>query len=276
MAKALIRKSIGLVPWRLRAVIKHIPVLAPLQRWIVGGFLSGREFEHTVDAGPAKGVTFPVKLPDDKGIWTGTYEQEFTERLATLVNAGDVCCDIGGWHGFFGAVMAARGAAEVYIFEPMPENCGRISRMISLNENFPIHLVEGAVGSGDGEATFEILPESSMGKLSGSVFESGNAAKERIKVKVVALDSFFAGREAAPAMMKIDVEGAELQVLEGATRIIGAARPRLLIEVHSRELANSVSGFLKERDYGIEVLETGRAPDGSSEPEVCHFVGMPR
>ena len=94
-----------------------MPMLAGLQRWIVNFFLKDQEFTHTVDAGPAKGVNFPIKLPDDKGIWTGTYEQKFTQKIASLINEGDVCCDVGGWHGFVGAVMAVQGASEVHIFD---------------------------------------------------------------------------------------------------------------------------------------------------------------
>ena len=97
-----------------------MPMLAGLQRWIVNFFLKDLEFTHTVDAGPAKGVNFPIKLPDDKGIWTGTYEQKFTQKIASLINEGDVCCDVGGWHGFVGAVMAVQGASAVHIFAHLP------------------------------------------------------------------------------------------------------------------------------------------------------------
>jgi FkbM family methyltransferase len=275
MSGSLIQKCISLVPWRFRASIKHLPLIAPLQRWLIAQFLDGREFIHRVDAGPARGVTFPVRLPDDKGIWTGTYEQKFAAELAKLVRPDDVCCDVGGWHGFFGAVMAACGASHVYIFEPMPDNCGRISKMIDLNPDLPIELVEAAAGAKDGEARFRVMPESSMGKLAESTFQPGESGEREISVTIRSLDRFFLGGRANPSMMKIDVEGAEVQVLRGAQELIAASRPRLLIEVHSRVLARECADLLADSNYGIRVLETGEAPDGRSEPEVCHFVALP-
>ena len=239
-------------------------------------FLDGREFVHRVDAGPAKGVSFPVLLPDDKGIWTGTYEQKFTAELAKLVRPGDVCCDVGGWHGFFGAVMAACGASRVYIFEPMPDNCGRISKMIDLNPELPLELVEAAAGVEDVEASFRMMRESSMGKLAESTFQPHEFGEREISVTIRSLDRFFFGGKAKPSMIKIDVEGAEAQVLRGAQELIAANRPRLLIEVHSRALARECADFLAGLNYGIRVLETGEVPDGRSEPEVCHFVALPK
>src|SRR5690349_16529357 len=74
MIRAMLRRSVGLVPWKWRGAIKRLPLIAPVQRWLLMRFLEGREFVHTVDAGPAGGLRYPIKLPDDKGIWTGTYE----------------------------------------------------------------------------------------------------------------------------------------------------------------------------------------------------------
>src|SRR4051794_17162547 len=69
--KYLVQSSIRIVPWRLRTWIKEIPLIAPLQRFILATFLEGHEFIHTIDAGPARGLIYPVMLPDDKGVWTG-------------------------------------------------------------------------------------------------------------------------------------------------------------------------------------------------------------
>jgi len=266
MIQESLKKSIALVPWKWRGRIKRLPLVAPLQRWLLARFLEGREFVHTVDAGPARGLNYPVRLPDDKGIWTGTYELEFSQLLAQAVKPGEAALDIGGWHGFFGGVMALAGASRVFIFEPMPANCAQIKKMISLNPNLPLELVEAAVSDAEGMIDFVLMGESSMGKLANSSFQADNQTAQRIQVRTVALDELLtAGKINAPAMMKIDVEGAELQVLKGARQLLAAGRPALFIEIHSRQLGRECRDFLVALGYEIEVLEPG-------EPEVCHFV----
>ena len=77
-----------------------MPLMAPLQRRLLARFLEGHEFIHMVDAGPARGLRYPITLPQDKGIWTGTYELELATGIAEAVRPGDICLDVGGWRGF--------------------------------------------------------------------------------------------------------------------------------------------------------------------------------
>ena len=69
--KKLLRTSVNAVPSRARNWIKHIPGVAGLQRYLVNRFLSGAPFVHTINSGPAAGLTFEVLLPLDKAIWAG-------------------------------------------------------------------------------------------------------------------------------------------------------------------------------------------------------------
>lgn len=79
-ASGLVGKMLNLVPLSARRYIKQLPGIAQLQRRLVSTLLDGREFTHNVDAGPAKGISFLIRLPEDKGIWTGTYELDFARR----------------------------------------------------------------------------------------------------------------------------------------------------------------------------------------------------
>jgi hypothetical protein len=119
------------------------------------------EFTHCVDAGPAKGMRFRICMPEDKGIWTGTYEFAFALELAKSTKPGSIACGVGGWHGFFPGVMVAQGTAQVHAFEPLPQNAERVAKLIALSPSKTIKLHACAVGdnsisaSADGHAGIE-------------------------------------------------------------------------------------------------------------------------
>lgn len=268
-----LQKAVSIVPWRMRGVIKRIPLVAPMQRWLIEQFLVNEEFVHRVDAGPARGLIYPVRLPWDKGVWTGTYETEFATTLAKAITPGDVCFDIGGWHGFYGGVMALAGAAKVVVFEPLPANCARIRRLIELNPALPIELIEAAVADRAGRTEFQVMDQESMGKLAESPFQREKTSSERISVELVALDELMTQRRiAAPAVIKVDVEGGELQVLRGAAKLLREHHPTLFMEIHSPDLARDCRSFLEDLGYGIDLLKE----ESQVDPDVCHFWATPR
>ncbi len=208
-----------------------------------------------------------VQLPEDKGVWTGSYELPFARALADAVVPGDVCFDVGGWRGFFAGVMALAGARKVYTFEPSPVNRPLIEQLITLNPRLPIEHLPVAVGEEEGRAAFELMPESSMGKLSTSPFQRDARGQNQIEVKVVTLDELVAsGRVEAPQVLKIDIEGAEGMALRGARRVLSDVKPRILMEVHSEALLSECRALLEAHGYVLRALDSrGLRQDG-----VCH------
>ena len=272
MIQQIVQNSIRFVPWSLRAWVKRLPFIAPLQRRILASWLHGREFRHIVDAGPAKGLAFPVVLPDDKNVWTGTYELDFVTALAAAVKPGAVCFDIGGWRGYCAGTMACSGASKTYVIEPLPANVDRINRMIAMNPKLDIELHQVAVGKIDGHAVFHLMPETSMGKLEDSPFQPDETSATSIAVVVRSLDSLCAELGVSRVdVIKLDVEGAELSALQGAVQILRSHHPCLFVEAHTRALASSVTHLLCELGYEVKALETGQSPDGKTEPDVCHL-----
>ena len=256
MGGGFVSRALNLVPWCLRAQIKRIPGVAPLQRVIVALTLDGREFEHEVDAGPAKGIRFLIRMPEDKGIWTGTYEADFATRLAAQVKPGSVAYDIGSWHGFFAGVMAAQGAAEVHVFEPLPDNANRIRQLVALNPSKSITLHACAVGESDSEMDLMVMPSTSMAKLESSTFQADETSGTRVRVNVRSIDRMIAAGELPPPwLMKIDVEGAEVMVLLGALQTIRRHRPLLFVEVHSADLLAQCERLLGRDGYCIEHVD---------------------
>jgi FkbM family methyltransferase len=128
----------------------------------------------------------------------------------------------------------------------------------------PITLIEAAVTEQSGELEFIVMPQTSMGKLSLSSFQAENQSGQKIRVRAVSLDALLvAGEVQPPTLMKVDVEGAELLLLRGARNLLATHRPKLFMEIHSRELARECRAFLEPLGYEIQVVEADR--------EVCHF-----
>lgn len=275
MIANLLRKSVQLVPWKYRQGIKDWPLIGPAQRWMTDRFLAGGSFLHTINAGPAKGLRIWIDLPEDKGLWTGAYEATFSAALSSAVQMGDVCYDVGAYRGFFSGICALAGASAVHIFEPFPPNVSRIQSLLEANPTLPLRLHPIAVGAEVGTAEFLIMPDESMGKLSGSIFQSDSRGREVLHVPMETLDHLQGtGEIPPPDLVKIDVEGAEAMVLKGAERLLREHRPRLFMEIHSRSLARECSALLSPVGYKIHVLETGMPPDFNSELEVCHFMAV--
>lgn len=262
----IVSTALSLIPFEARGKIKSIPGIAQLQRAIVTRALDGRAFDHKVDAGPAKGITFHITMPEDKGIWTGTYEIDFATRLAASITPGSVAYDIGSWHGFFAGVMAAQGASHVHVFEPLPANAERLRHLVALNPTKSIWLHETAVGEYESVMGLVIMPETSMAKLEASAFQADNAAVARVPVKVRSIDAMIAAGEIAPpSLMKIDVEGAEAMVLRGARETIRRQRPIIFAEVHSSALLSECSSLLEDDGYRVETIDHDPANELSKD-----------
>ena len=256
LASELLNKTLNMIPWGVRGKIKSMPVIASLQRRLVSKFLDGKEFTHHVNSGPAAGINFRVLLPDDKGIWTGTYESYFAGRLASAVRKGTVALDIGSWHGFFAGVMAAQGAGKIHVFEPLPANIERIQQLISLNPDKQIVLHACAVGNRETEMDLVLMPETSMSKLEESSFQASDTSDNRLRVRVRSIDTMvFNGEIESPELIKLDVEGAEMMVLEGAKKTLQMHHPEIFAEIHSTDLLEQCTSFLTTHGYLIEDLD---------------------
>lgn len=277
LMRRILQSSVDLIPWHLRNSIRRVPIIRSIQRALVQRYLAGHTFVHTITAGPARGVKFPLTLPEDKLIWTGTWELDLAVAIREAVRRGDVCYDVGSYRGFFAGVMGAAGASVVYCFEPDPANVAVLEQLRSLNPGLPIEIQPLALADRDGQAELILMDEATMGKLSTSSFQPGAVNRGSLQVRTNRLDSLIDSETVVPPqVMKIDVEGAELDVLRGGAATIGRFRPRLFVEAHSPELARDCASFLEALGYSVSVLET--AGDIASAPamEICHLVAVSR
>jgi FkbM family methyltransferase len=255
--KKVLGEGVNYIPYPLRPWIKNVPGIAGLQRWLVARFLSDQPFVHKINVGPAAGLRFEVTLPLDKPVWAGVYEPEFTTAIREHVKPGDVCYDIGGYRGYISGVMALAGASKVLVFDPLPANQKAIRRLCDLNFQLPIHVIAIALGNIDGPALFKVMPDSSMGKLENSSFQKKAPALGEMRVMVRQIDSLLQNSEIPPPdVVKIDVEGAELDVLSGALEMLRTSRPTIFLEAHGAALEKACSEQLLRLGYRIRLMES--------------------
>ncbi|HEX4370871.1 MAG TPA: FkbM family methyltransferase [Rhizomicrobium sp.] len=186
--------------------------------------------------------------------------------------------DIGANLGLF-AFPAALKAREgkVFAFEPDADVAGQISRSLRLpcNQDLSIAVQAFAVSDHDGTAEFEVSAYSTaMSRLKGEApwHDQSVHAREVRRVAVRTIDS-LAKEVPSPSIIKIDVEGAEMKVLEGGRGTIARCRPVMLIE-GPHTLWDAMGTFLRELDY---VMFDGA--DRSNEPlshPVWDTVAVPR
>jgi hypothetical protein len=100
-----------------------------------------------------------------------------------------------------------------------------------------------------------------MGKLASSSFQADVPAAGVLRVPLKTLDGLISeGKFPGPQVVKIDVEGAEVEVLQGAKNMLRNQRPRLFIEAHSHALSAECAMLLQTLDYSVTVLETSLLP----------------
>lgn len=224
-----------------------------------------------VPEGPATGLWLHLDPRYEQIYWHGNYEPAVQRVIAGHLRTGDVFYEIGAHIGFF-SMIAARQVGEegaVFAFEPDPENAARIKEHARRNGLTRIEVVQSAAWSDSGFVQFErASPFSSRntGRIAGVV--GSRTPAEVVEVEATTLDAFAAFHR-PPALVKVDVEGTEAEVLRGGDRLFSQTRPLLLCEVHHREVAISVENWLGEKGYKFEWLTSG-------EDFPQHILAQPR
>lgn len=192
-----------------------------------------RSGDQTIANGVGKGLRFNAG-GTCAGYVLGTNDPEVQKALAGLVKPGDVFYDVGANVGFL-SVLAGRligPSGRIVAFEPFPNNVKCLTHNLEINEfkNSEVHAV--AVGERDGTAGFMVTEESGLGKLAGYERDH-DVIQDKIDVPIRTLDGLHEEKKfPPPTVIKIDVEGAEVEVLNGARHTIADAKPLLFIEIH--------------------------------------------
>jgi FkbM family methyltransferase len=211
-------------------------VLAPLLNRLLPRAVS----PVRVRSGPASGLVVYIEPRQEKFYWAGTHEREAQDQLVRRLAAGAVFWDVGAHCGFF-SLLASRlvgDSGQVVAFEPMPENNARLRRGVAANRSANVEVVDHAVAESADKRSLAAHTQSTMWAL-----VPGREA-EGVPVECTTLDDELDRRGTPPDLVKIDVEGAELDVLRGARTLLETARPTLLVEFHGDELIEEARELL--------------------------------
>lgn len=179
------------------------------------------------------GFTLIARVNEDVGRImkiNGNYEVAETNFFKSHVNDGDVCFDIGGNVGYFSLLLAGlTKKSKVHCFEPIALNARLIEASAELNKIDNIVVNNCAVGEELGEIDFVVSEDSAY----SSMIDTGRSPKQSVnKVPMDTLDNYVSKNNVERIdFVKIDVEGAEGAVLEGAGKVLSnpILKPRFIM-----------------------------------------------
>jgi FkbM family methyltransferase len=229
--------------------------LAPRWERVLAGPLAGRELWLARDA---------------NGVWNdmidGRFDAALCDAFAALTLRTPVVWDVGAHIGYHALGFAAgQPAGTVVSFEPNPANLARLRTNLARNADLAarIEVLAMAVADRSGELTLVASDDvdgggSSCSFLPGSDTPFSDATYDTFARTTVAArtidDLVYVGARSAPSLIKVDVEGAELMVLRGASRTIAEIAPVWLIEVHTIGLMFQIDALLHSAGYRLRLL----------------------
>ncbi len=177
----------------------------------------------------------PFRVDPSLRRWNFEAEDSTLEVIEEFLQEGDTCIDVGanfGLHTLFSASCVGK-SGKVFAFEPVPANLELLNYHMKVNHfDARTKVIANAVSNDPAQEIAFSIPEDGL-----TVTASLNAENGGVRVANCRLDDFDFG-DSRIRFMKIDVEGAELEVLRGATLLIAEQKPTVLLEVHPIDLRN--------------------------------------
>lgn len=166
--------------------------------------------------------------------YLGEYEPGVTRVVRALVRPGDLCVDAGASIGWYATLMGQLSAGDspsppVHAFEPHPRAFQALTANVLRNELADRIIAVGAA-LGDQECESTLFEFGSLPEGHASLHHAHRADANPIRIRVTTLDEHLR-RYSSPRvdLIKVDVEGAERMLFQGAQGVLAQARPPLLI-----------------------------------------------
>src|SRR5437773_6069444 len=242
----------------------------------------------------APGIPYPLRLPYG-GWWlavndvcsdaivAGTFEEAESRFLESALREGMVVLDIGAHHGYYTILAAKKVGAlgHVSAFEPSLRERRRLLTHSRLNRCKNVRVEPVALASENGESILFVVD----GRETGCNSLRPRAVDEPthgVAVKTIKLDTYVTSLGLRHVdFIKIDAEGAELEILEGARSVLRRMRPAILFECDDRRTepwgysSRRVLELLESERYSFFGLNRRGDLVPVSEREGYNFVATP-
>jgi FkbM family methyltransferase len=227
---------------------------------------------YEVESGECKGIKLKLDssfVRQHKNLIKGTYEDFLINALKShLKLEGKTIWDIGAHIGFqtFSFARNVGEKGHVFSFEPNPNNFESLTENIKLNGTITnIHPQMIAISKEQAVMPFQISryknhPTTLGGYLSDIIPPEDKSIYKDFKsinVDVESIDNLiYTKNYSVPDVIKIDIEGAELNALLGAKKLLNSEeRPILIIEIHTVSMMFHVMQLLLQAAYTIDIID---------------------
>lgn len=218
------------------------------------------------------GFDLEINPQIDKGIEeclfkTGTYEEGTLHIFNQILKEGDVVVDAGANIGLM-SIFAAQivgGAGQVHAFEPEPNTFKILQKNCALNNLTNIVLNEQALGAEKSEAM--LYSNMNINRGAASLIQSEDATGTNVLIST--LDIYVEEQKLTKIdFIKIDIEGFELEMLKGSSKLLAAEHAPILCVEYSQTVARNndledVYDFIKKiNNYRIYKFQKSKAEIG--------------
>jgi FkbM family methyltransferase len=214
----------------------------------------------------APGRSYVPRLLEASGL-AGYEPETMAAFLASLtVRQAQVAFDVGANMGLFSLVAAALTTTRMVGFEPTPDLAATF-RSIATQNGLTCEIEPIGLGARTGTATLYL---SAWTDSSNSLQQGFRTATGTVEVPVERLDDYAARTGRVPAVLKIDTETTEPDVLAGGISLLREVRPWLICEVLAGQTEEPLMTILGPLGYEMHQL----GPDADHRP-VDRIVGDP-
>jgi FkbM family methyltransferase len=172
----------------------------------------------------------------DNTILAGIFEGPESLFVRNLLKPGAVVLDIGAHHGYYTLIASkcVGHAGRVIAFEPSPRERIRLQKHVRLNSCRNVRIEPLALGAANAEMDL-FLVDGTQDWCNSLKPPAVDARTSQVRVRVRSLDDFMADANLPGVdFLKLDIEGAELEALKGARKLLTSGnRPVLMVEVEN-------------------------------------------
>ncbi len=189
------------------------------------------------------------------------YERKQSDQFEEYCTNSKSFWDLGAHVGYYSMLYhAINPTGKIVAFEPSEVNVKLFRRHMMLNKIIDYKLFEVAVSDKEGMLSFKKTRTTVAGKLD----EAGE-----MKAKVLRLSKMFETNEIQlPDLVKMDIEGAEENVLRDMKSIFAEKKPVLFVSTHGKQVHLNCVALLKEMGYRLTPLDK---PDLDSSREILAY-----